>query len=39
LPPGGILLFLTGKKEILYMVKRLKIELKKALVDSDDEAA
>ena len=39
LPPGGILVFLTGKKEILYVVKRLKIELKKALVDSDDEAA
>ena len=38
LPPGGILVFLTGKKEILYLKKLLKIELKRALIDSDDEA-
>lgn len=37
LPPGGILVFLTGKKEILYMCKLLKIELKRALIDSDEE--
>ncbi len=37
LPPGGILVFLTGKKEILYVCKRLKIDLKKTLIDSDDE--
>lgn len=23
LPPGGILVFLTGKKEIIYMCRRL----------------
>ena len=28
LPPGGILVFLTGKKEILYLQRRLRIELK-----------
>ena len=32
-----MLVFLTGKKEIIYMCKRLKIELKKALMDSDEE--
>jgi ATP-dependent RNA helicase DHX37/DHR1 len=29
LPPGGILVFLTGKKEILYMCRRLAMELNK----------
>ena len=29
LPPGGILVFLTGRKEIQYMTERLKIEFKK----------
>ena len=29
LPPGGILVFLTGKKEINYLCQRLKIELAK----------
>lgn len=28
LPQGGILVFLTGKKEILYLQRRLRIELK-----------
>lgn len=37
LPAGGILIFLTGKKEILYVCKRLRIELKKALIDSEEE--
>jgi ATP-dependent RNA helicase DHX37/DHR1 len=37
LPPGGVLVFLTGKKEILYVCKRLKIELKRSLIDSEDE--
>ena len=33
LPAGGILVFLTGKKEITYLSKRLNIELnKRALV-------
>ena len=30
LPAGGILVFLTGKKEIQYLEKRLKIELEKS---------
>ena len=38
LPPGGILVFLTGKKEILYICKLLKIELKRGLYDSDDDS-
>lgn len=29
LPAGGILVFLTGKKEITYMCKRLSLALKK----------
>lgn len=29
LPAGGILVFLTGKKEITYMCKRLTLALKK----------
>lgn len=29
LPPGGILVFLTGKKEINYLCQRLKLELNK----------
>jgi ATP-dependent RNA helicase DHX37/DHR1 len=29
LPQGGILVFLTGKKEITYMCKRLGLALKK----------
>ena len=29
LPPGGILVFLTGKKEINYLCTRLRIELSK----------
>jgi len=29
LPQGGILVFLTGKKEITYMCKRLNMALKK----------
>ena len=41
LPAGGILVFLTGKKEILYLEKRLKMALAKkgAMVrdDSDEE--
>jgi ATP-dependent RNA helicase DHX37/DHR1 len=37
LPTGGILVFLTGKKEILYMCERLRIELKKSLVDDDSD--
>ena len=28
LPQGGILVFLTGKKEILYLISRLKMEFK-----------
>lgn len=39
LPPGGVLVFLTGKKEILYLCQRLKIELKRALIESDEEEA
>ena len=31
LPAGGILVFLTGKKEITYICKRLQIELNKGL--------
>lgn len=38
LPAGGILVFLTGKKELLYMCKRLRIEMKRALIDSDEES-
>ena len=43
LPPGGILVFLTGKKEINYLCQRLKIELAKQKkhqsndVDSDED--
>jgi ATP-dependent RNA helicase DHX37/DHR1 len=42
LPPGGILVFLTGKKEIQYLEKRLKIDLenkdkKKEHIDDDDD--
>ena len=37
LPAGGILVFLTGKKEILYMCSRLSIELKKSLIDDDSD--
>ena len=37
LPPGGILVFLTGKKEIQYLQKRLKIELQKVKKKSDDQ--
>lgn len=42
LPAGGILVFLTGKKEILYLQKRLKIEFEKKdlgteLQEDDDE--
>ena len=29
LPPGGILVFLTGRKEIQFMVERLKIEFRR----------
>ena len=29
LPPGGILVFLTGKKEIVYLMKRLQMSLSK----------
>ena len=29
LPSGGILVFLTGKKEITYLCKRLELALKK----------
>jgi ATP-dependent RNA helicase DHX37/DHR1 len=32
LPSGGILIFLTGKKEITYMCKRLNLALKKRKV-------
>jgi HrpA-like RNA helicase len=32
LPSGGILVFLTGKKEITYMCKRLMLALKKRKV-------
>ncbi len=40
LPQGGILVFLTGKKEITYMCKRLTLALKKKIykkqpLDSD----
>jgi ATP-dependent RNA helicase DHX37/DHR1 len=34
LPSGGILVFLTGKKEITYMCKRLMLALKKRKVGS-----
>lgn len=34
LPSGGILVFLTGKKEITYMCKRLALALKKRKVGS-----
>lgn len=40
LPHGGILVFMTGKKEINYLCQRLKLELNKSLEDfdmSDDE--
>lgn len=39
LPAGGILVFLTGKKEIQYLQKRLKIELEKSSskLDFDDD--
>lgn len=36
LPAGGILVFLTGKKEIQYLQKRLKIELAKTVKDDED---
>ena len=36
LPPGGILVFLTGKKEINYLCQRLKLELNKSR-DEDDQ--
>ena len=38
LPAGGILVFLTGKKEINYLCQRLRIELSKSKeeLDSDD---
>ena len=32
LPPGGILIFLTGKKEITYLCHRLEAEFKTAFV-------
>ena len=44
LPAGGILVFLTGKKEINYLCQRLKIELAKQKKhrlkddDSDEDA-
>lgn len=37
LPAGSILVFLTGKKEIIYLVKRLKIELRKEVIESEEE--
>ena len=37
LPPGGILVFLTGKKEINYLCQRLKLELNRAQEASDSE--
>lgn len=46
LPQGGVLVFLTGKKEIVYLCKRLQMALKKRTVgakrqreDSDDSAS
>ena len=35
LPAGGILVFLTGKKEINYLCQRLRIELNKEPEDED----
>lgn len=32
LPQGGVLVFLTGKKEIVYLCKRLQMALKKRYV-------
>ena len=40
LPHGGILVFLTGKKEINYLCQRLNLELNKSQEDlamSDDD--
>ena len=37
LPAGGILIFLTGKKEINYLCQRLKIELNKSKAEQEDE--
>lgn len=37
LPPGGILVFLTGRKEIVYMCSRIKLELNNKNFDEEEE--